>query len=52
MLTLRNWFGLRCWFNSCPGNIDHDKHSVFWRCAICGKIDRAPAIGDHWDKIA
>lgn len=51
MMTIRNWFGLRCWLNSCPGNIDHDKHSVFWSCAICGKMDRAPARGDHWEPL-
>lgn len=50
-MSLKNWFGLRCWFNSCPGNIDHDKHSVFFRCGICRKMDRAPAIGDHWEPL-
>lgn len=49
MKTLRTLFGLRCLLNLCPGQIDHDKSSVFWRCELCGKLDRAPARGDHWE---
>jgi hypothetical protein len=50
-MSIRNWFGLRCWLKSCPGEIDHDNHSVFYRCLTCGKKDRAPAIGDHWEPL-
>lgn len=51
MMILRNWFGLRCRFKMCQGEIDHDKHSVFYRCLTCGKKDRERATGDHWEPL-
>jgi len=39
---------IACLFKACPGRIDHDKHSVYWECVICGKKDRAEPCGDHW----
>jgi hypothetical protein len=50
-MSISNWFGLRCRLKMCQGEIDHDKHSVFYRCLSCGKKDRAPAIGDHWEPL-
>lgn len=49
MIWLRRVF--MCWWGGCGGQIDHDKHSVFWRCAHCGKMDRMPAIGKHWEPL-
>lgn len=48
---LANWFGLLCAISGCPGAVGYDKHSVFWRCSICGKMERAPALGDHWEPL-
>lgn len=41
-MRLANWFGLLCFFSGCPGMVGYDKQSVYWRCSICGKVDRAP----------
>jgi hypothetical protein len=49
--SLANWFGLLCVFSGCPGMVGYDKHSVFWRCSICGKMERAPTLGDHWEPL-
>jgi hypothetical protein len=50
-MSFRNWLGLRCRLNMCMGEIDHDKHSVFYRCFECSKKDRAPPLGDHWEPL-
>jgi hypothetical protein len=50
-MSINNWLGLRCRLKMCWGQIDHDKHSVFYQCSECGKKDRAPALGDHWEPL-
>jgi hypothetical protein len=51
MISLTNWLGLKCRLSMCGGRVDHDKHSVFWRCGECGKMDRAESKGDHWEPL-
>jgi hypothetical protein len=49
MNTFLRW--ILCKLRMCPGKIDYDDISVYWKCNICGKLNRAKPWCDNMSQL-